>query len=171
MIQCDDARHRWNRRLDDGIDDAELLSHLSSCEACRSYADQIGRIVAALDELKDASESVVATGTSATETRPAPGAPPLVIRLSRLMRAAAVLALVASAAFYFVGRRANHTQIVPPAPPTVVVGGPSIQYKLGLTLRDKSAERMMAVAMPTSNPDVQMYRLYRTVGAKERGPS
>ncbi len=163
MINCDEAQSRWHRRYDDGGVDGELERHLAQCEDCRRYADELDGIVGALDELRDASESVVASDAGTTQTGPV--SPPLLIRLVRLTRAAAVLAIVASAAFYFVGRQADQRQPVEPGLP-VVEDSPSVQQRLGITLRDDSAEQMMAVALPTSNPDVQMYRLYRTSASK-----
>lgn len=165
MIRCDDARDRWHRQYDDGGQDELLDGHLAGCAECRRYADEMRGVAGLLDELRDAGEHVVATGRAAA--RPRRAVEPRLIRLVRYSRAAAVLAIVAGAAFYFAGGHADRgrfTGVSTPGDAPAV----SFESKLGITLRDQSAERMMAVAVTTSDPNVQMYRLYRTGRAKER---
>ncbi len=79
--------------------------------------------------------------------------------LRSAMGIAAVLALVITASLFFAvseptGGGRNGTP-----------GGPIVEEPtpLGLTLRGKAAQRLVAVAQPTSQPNVQVFWLYPTL--------
>ena len=177
-MNCEEARTRWHQQLEEPQEAAELARHLAECAACQQYTAEMQRIVDVLDELRRDTESIVSRAP-APSAREDGGEPqwwnPRWV--TSLTRAAAVLAiLVGGGALYYASQRAmwgpvdtdDTVKVVTdstPEPCEAVVETPS-DPRLGISLRAESAKRMLAVAQPTSQPDVQMYWLY-PVSARE----
>lgn len=177
-MNCDEARQRWNDRLDENRPDPALDRHLASCGACRLYGQQMSRITDVLGVLRNETELIVSESTAGLsgDTR--------FRRLSHwrvFMRPAtgiaAAIALLVGASLLYVGGR---PAVIPGnAGPSVVdhphgQGSPtmaSVSPRLGITLRGDSARRFLAVARPAPQDNVQVFWLYPTsVGRPAAGP-
>ena len=160
-MNCEEAKQACHRRPDDGKANEELERHLAHCDSCRRYVADMERLTAALAELRDETQRV-------RSTRGASAAPP---RLSRdLLRVAAAFALAAG---LFGAYWTWSSSSAPPAPNgggRIVAAGDSnrvettregdAEAEFGITLRGESARSLLAVAVRTKDPAVQMYWLY-----------
>ncbi len=152
-MNCNDARKRWHLRFDDGGADRALDEHLGRCAACRAYAAQMSDLCAALERIRDETE---AAPENAAHSQAAPRQTGWIIRLAPGIAAAAMIALALLA--YRPG-------IAPPTKDSPVATPATEGPALGITLKDESKSRLIAVATATGNPDVQMYRLYPRLSA------
>ena len=161
-MNCEEARPRWHERFDGGAKDAELEDHLEFCASCREYAGQMDRLAGVLDELRVETESVVsrAVGLSADERVKSPQRMSWVFARRFMRIAAAVAVLVGGGVFYY----SSHRVPVGPGVSTGEVG--LADPRIGISLRAETAERFMAVAKPTSEPNVQLYWLYPKMKSK-----
>ncbi len=158
-MNCELAKQRWHDLVDDdGGFDAELDAHLASCEPCRRYAAEVGSVVSALDALGAETESIRSRSGFTIQPRLAS---PWRRATRALIRMAAVLAVAASAYFYF-----SWDGPTGPGEGEVVVERlvkqpPIVAARLGISLRGDSAKNMVAFASPTSEPNVQLFMLYQ----------
>lgn len=177
-MNCDEARQRWNDRLDENRPDPALDRHLASCGACRLYGQQMSRITDVLGVLRNETELIVSESTAGLsgDTR--------FRRLSHwrvFMRpatgiAAAIALLVGASLLYVSGR----PEVIPSNAGSSVgdqsheQGSPtmsSVPPRLGITLRGDSARRFLAVARPAAQDNVQVFWLYPTsVSRPTAGP-
>ena len=161
-MNCDEARTRWHKRFDGGAKDAELEDHLESCASCREYAGQMDRLVGVLNQLRVETESVVSrpVGPSADERVQTPQRSNWAYARRFMRIAAAVAVLVGGGVLYYSSHRA-------PVGPGVSPGKVErLDPRIGISLRAETAERFMAVAKPTSEPNVQLYWLYPKMKSK-----
>jgi hypothetical protein len=127
------------------------------------------RLTTALAELREQTEPIRAQGTAGK---------PLARRtsLGALLRVAALIAIVAGAFAIVLNLRPSpirplRVEREPLPRPSDAIDArsqtagvqPVRQPALGLTLRGESAQMMLAVAVPTAEPNVQMYWLYPTL--------
>ena len=172
-MNCEEAQTRWHQRLEEPHEDAELAGHLAECAACRRYTVEIQSIVGVLGELRRDTESIVSRGpappASEVSGEPLRRNPRSVTRMIRAA-AAAIAILVGGGLVYYASRQVNRSPYVTDgtvevvtdstlAPGDAVAETPS-DPRIGISLRAESAKRLLAVAQPTSQPDVQMYWLY-----------
>lgn len=172
-MNCDEARQRWNNRLDENRPDPALDRHLASCGTCRLYGEQMSRITDVLGGLRNEAELIVSESTAGLsgDTR--------FRRLSHwrvFMRpatgiAAAIVLMVGASLLYVGGRPA----VIPGEVGSSAVdrshgrGSPtlgSVSPRLGITLRGESARCFLAVARPAPQDNVQVFWLYPTLAAK-----
>ena len=172
-MNCDEARQRWNNRLDEDRPDPALDRHLASCGACRLYGEQMSRITDILGELRNETELIVSES---------PARLPGDARFRRLspwgvfMRPAtgiaAAIVLLVGASLMYVGHR---PAVIPHDAGSSVVDlshgqesptRDSVSPRLGITLRGESARRFLAVARPASQDNVQVFWLYPTSAGK-----
>lgn len=167
-MNCSEARAMWHDRLDEVHRDARLDQHLAQCEPCDRYCKDMDEIVGALDSLRLETEGVISTVRPGDTAKKRKEPSRKWRRPAILLRVAAALAFTVTLGLYF-GRMVAITDTdVEPSdkvvlrPPDHDNAGPTSHNppSLGITLGKASAERMMAVALPTSNPNVQMYRVY-----------
>lgn len=158
-MNCKKARQRWHTRLDKGVIDAELDRHLADCEACRTYAAGMERLVGLMDELHEDTEALIPSVSPEVAHhayRIERGWSPTITR--RFLRIAAAVVLTVSAGLWY---RAEQS-------PTVVERHPSTAVSTtGITLRAESRNRYIAVAVPSTEPNVQTYWLYPSVTVTE----
>lgn len=177
-MNCEQARHRWHHALDTGETDDELEAHLAACSSCHQYAEEMGRVVGALDELRDGSEPVAGLSSAVLYAHgrlsPQPASRWSVYRMGRI---AAMIAVVVTISAYFAYQ---NSEIVPSAGPGITAGitpdrlvfsgpssgsvsghAPAAKRLLGITLRGGSAKRYVAVSTPSGGSSVQIYWLYR----------
>lgn len=174
-MNCDEARQRWHDRFDEDRDDPALDSHLASCEACRCYAGQMGRIADVLDELRDQTESVVLRQEGgAPDQGEAHGRRSWRVFLRPAMGIAAAIAVAIGASLFYVTDREGIT-VDPVGPPMEdqprvdATQLSSASPRLGISLRGESAQRLMAVAQPVSQDNVQVFWLYPTLASDSKG--
>lgn len=158
-MNCADAKTRWHRRFDDGIVDAELDAHLAECAECRVYDTQMRRQTALLGALRKQSDSLTAS----------PATVALPHRLTAWSRALRVGAMAASIALLFaaysflprptVAPRETQQAAIEPTPATIPAP------PIGLSLRGQSATQLLAVAAPSTDPNVQIFWLYPRLDA------
>ena len=161
-MNCEEARTRWHVRFDEGGEDAGLEDHLESCASCREYAGQMDRLAGVLDQLRVETESIVSrpAGLSANERVEAPQRMSWAYARRFVRIAAAVAVLVGGGVLYHSSQR----QTVGPGVSSGEVE--PLDPRFGISLRAETAERFMAVAKPTSEPDVQLYWLYPKMKSK-----
>ena len=162
-MNCDEARKRWHARLDEEHNDPLLDEHLASCGACRSYGEQMGTIVEALDDLRRDTESIVSRPAMLASGELAGPLQPRRHMLVRSITAlAAALAAVIGATLYF-----GINGSMPALDSDRQMRPHDDSPRLGISLHGDSAERLLAVARPTSDPDVQVYWLYPMVSNRD----
>ena len=165
-MNCQEARTRWHARLDQGTADAELLEHLAHCPGCRLYDSQMRELLGALDELRVASEREVMAGEASNpRARPQLPLPASLLIRRRILRVAAAIALLVAGALYFGDR--FHPDRLDRVLLSTEAGTESFTASLRLT--GESAEDYLAVSVPTSRADVQMFWLYPTLGGMTDG--
>lgn len=159
-MTCEEMRQRWHVCLDEGHDDPEVNEHLASCDECQRYVRLMSRIVGTLDELHDATESIVARPTyepwSIRRRRPRIHWPVVAKRVAAI---AALVAVAIGASLYF-GIEPGSTRL---PLETDLVSVPD--RRIGISLRGESADRFVAVAASTSQDNVQMFWLYPTLAS------
>jgi len=162
-MNCKLARTAWNDRMDGKtIDHAALDAHIAGCSACRQYVREMQRLTGLLDALRRDTESIASQGTAVARP-PVAGPARWLIQLRRI---AAVAAVVAICGTLWIQVTADRRPV--PAPPTGAGTNAAAplesdgQEPLGLTLLGESAHRFMAVAQPTVQPNVQVFRLLET---------
>jgi hypothetical protein len=120
------------------------------------------RLADLLDELRVETESVVSRPvgplSSAGSGAPRRWSWGFVGRVARI--AAAVAVLVSGGILYYSTYRAAVNN------DTVPRSVEPLDPRVGISLRAETAERFMAVAKPTSEPDVQLYWLYPKMKSK-----
>lgn len=158
-MKCTEARLRWHVRLDNGAKDAELDRHLGDCEACRTYAARMDRLVGLMDELREDTDALVPSCSPVIDggaLRVQDERAPTIAR--SLLRIAAVITVAIGAGLWY---RAEQS-------PLVVEQNPSTTLPTtGITLREESRHRFIAVASPSAEPNVQIYWLYPSVAVTE----
>lgn len=191
-MNCNEAKRRWHNQLDEGRQDGQLAEHVTECASCARYAAQMETIVGGLDELRIESELGTELG-SWNGGAARYGRPLRWLRPSAIGRAAAVIVLCVGAYCWLDSgtprlsidsgvRQSGRTQSGPVqseigtthgAPrvhaPTAARDALQEAATLGLTLRGASAQRFLAVARPTTSPDILMVRLYETRAAGHPG--
>lgn len=160
-MDCQEAQRYWNEGCDGAAVQPSVTQHFRECPACRRYAVQMTRLLAMLDSLRQETDTIRASRLTAVG--------PARLRRSTRVRslwrvgslsAAAALALTIGVSIFFETRPANRG---PRAQSTQAVGTSVAEAPMGISLRGESTERFMAVAQPTSVPDVQVFRLYPTL--------
>ncbi len=162
-MNCEEAQNRWHEQLDAGRPDAELEEHLRGCVSCREYAAQMALIADGLDKLRLETEAITSqTSGPALREQTQSWLRITPRRVHRLVRvAAAVVVLIGGGILYQNVQRSNHTQ-QNNGGSSAVIGMPQTNPRVGITLRGGAAEKFMAVARHSSEPDVQLYWLYST---------
>jgi len=181
-MNCDEAKQRWHDQLDDGRQDSQLAEHLARCASCARYAAQMETVLCGLDELRIQSELHPAVGDwDGRATRY--GRRVRWFRPLAIGRAAAMIALCIGAYSWLEpggARRSVESDVVQSGvvttnraarvpSPTAGPDAGSQAASLGMTLRGKSATQFLAVAQPTTSPDILMFRLYETQVARNPG--
>lgn len=149
-MNCNETHTRWHQRLDENGSDPQLDEHLRACEACRRYDIEMGLVTQSLDQLRQDTEAIGSRGSPATKVSVIRGRWPMAIRSLGAV-AAAVAIIVTGAVFFPHGQDRS---------PGNVGSVPVAEVHLGLSLRGKSATKFMVVAKATSDPNVQVFRLY-----------
>lgn len=157
-MDCETIRRAWHHATDGGDSAEALRSHLARCEACRKYVADMERIVRAFDELRDETEFVASrkSADSGGNVRR---------RVSALLRMAAAIVLMVSVYTVFRWEGPTETAMLVEAPQSEPVSDlleapePS-RRRLGITLQGEFAQTMVAVALPSSEPNVQLYWLF-----------
>jgi anti-sigma factor RsiW len=158
-MKCTEAKTRWHCRFDEAIPDAELDAHLAACAECRVYDTQMRRQMALLAALRKDTDSLTAAPViSASPHRPTVW--------SRTLR---VGALAASVALLFLANSLGPRSTVTPRiiqqtanePSPAPIAAPPV----GLSLRGQSATQLLAVAAPSTDPNVQIFWLYPRLDA------
>ncbi|MCK4659520.1 MAG: zf-HC2 domain-containing protein [Phycisphaerae bacterium] len=162
-MNCKQARELWHDKCDGRLqaaDRASLAIHLETCEGCRQYHEQMGRLEGILSALRDSTESV---GAPVVERRRARW-----ISIWHVGRVAAVLALVVGAGLFVSQYERGGSGVLnynPPLPS--LINTASVQEPVTpaeIVLTGISDREFIAVAQKTSHPKVHMFRLYRTGG-------
>lgn len=166
-MTCDQVRKRWHVCHDDGHDDPEVDSHLASCDACQRYVHLMSQIVDTLDDLHEATESIEARPSFEPLSRPTRRARIYRHVLGRRLAAiAAVVAIAIAASLYYGTHPGSRTQ------PVDIQTESFSDKRIGISLRGESANRYLAVAVPKSQENVQMFWLYPSLrGANETDPT
>ena len=158
-MNCEQAREYWHHWMDGKtIDHAALDGHLAVCPSCQHYCDEMRMLAGLLDELRKETESIASrreSGAQSSESTPTRW-------LSRLGRIAATAAVVAITATVWIKVTENRppSSVTKPEPISALTTALDDHEILGLTLHGNSAERFMAVAQPSTQPHVQVFRLY-----------
>ena len=174
-MNCEQAKARIQDRIDDRCDDPALDAHVATCGECRTYAEQMRLLTAALGELGRKSEKIVAFSPTpaSLDHRRRTTIPSPVWRIVRVARVAAVLAIVVTGSVFLMPLLRNGKQsTMPNADISLAPEGEEMVNKerpdprLGISLRGKSADTVLAVAVTTKNANVQMYWLYPVLDKK-----
>ena len=167
-MKCEEARHRWHTRFDDGCEDPKLEDHLAGCDDCRCYVAHLAQITGALGELRRGTESIVSDSGSPISL-PAQRLKlwPWHVPLRRVVEIAAYIVIVVGASMYITTQRRAAGPVV--APDKLVDTGADswvpdvLEGRVGLTLRGETAERFIAVARAAPQANVQVFWLYPTL--------
>lgn len=184
IISCEEARQRWLRVVDERVEDADASEHVSTCTACRQYAESMSKLIGGLHALKEATNEVHLSETSWTGV--GPELRPRVLRL-RVMRTAAMIALVVGAVS--IGRqmlRSPSGDHKAPAGASRLADGSSnagdsprdsasntanstgrgdasvLTSFASLTLNGDTGRRFVSVAQSSTDPQVEVIWLYPT---------
>jgi hypothetical protein len=149
-MNCETYRAQWHERADgerSAADAAALDQHAAECDECRRYDAQMRAVFAGLDRLRD-RPLMMSPRRHGTHTF----AP---------LRVAAAIALFVGASWVLsIGLRER----VPVSPDAAMVDAdaPGGEEAVpSLTLTGESAKTYLAMAKPSSRPNVRMYWLYR----------
>jgi len=174
-MNCEQATARIQDRIDDACDDPALDAHVANCGECRSYAAQMRLLTEALGELGRESEKIVAFSPTpaSRDDRRRTTIPSPVRRFVRVARVAAALAIVVTGSVVLIPLMRDGEQSTLKTPDVVLAPAGeetvSIQRpdpRLGISLRGKSADTVLAVAVTTKDANVQMYWLYPVLDKK-----
>lgn len=174
-MNCEQAQSRIQDHIDDRQVDPTLDAHLAGCGDCRTYAEQMRLLTAALGDLRQESEAIVARppGTASGDDPRRATIPSGVWRLVRLARIAAALAILVTGSMFIMPLLRDGEQSTMPTPDVSLAPGVEETVskerpdpRLGISLRGKSRDTVLAVAVPTKDPNVQMYWLYPVLDKK-----
>lgn len=170
-MNCDEARRRVTDCIDQGSDDAALDLHLIACLDCRVYADEIRLVVSSLDQLGKDTDGIAEFGTRREYPGERSRTRGRLHGSARPARIAAMIALFVAGSWLWVTRspRQHPSEVtgVTDGPPSLSVEtrlASTLDPRLGITLRGKSAANWLAVEREASDQNVHMYWLYPTVG-------
>jgi len=161
-ITCEAARERWHARLEEGGTDPRLDRHLADCPACRTYAQQMERVLYGLGALREESEQlVVSDSRSSVPVLGATFAPRWLVEGMRLVRVAAALAFVVLGGWYF-GWHLTGPARIPEPVHTQVTASESTGAGSATAFRlcGQTAEKYLAVPTPAPEPNVRVVWLY-----------
>lgn len=153
-MNCESARNEWHRQVDGEALSTPAVEHLARCSSCREWAREMRQVVAALDALRDETESVVSNPAWSTSSRGSHWwATPL--------RVAAAVVFVAGLynLYHRIGgtRHAGQENVVQMSgEPEATIEDP----RLGVSLHGRSAAQYLAVTTRTDRPNVEMVWLY-----------
>jgi predicted anti-sigma-YlaC factor YlaD len=169
-MNCSEAKRRWHRAWDDRAGDAELERHLAACPACRHYAEGMRRLMGMLGELRVESDAATSAPRQRTGARDAPTRPSPFRRvpiLWRLTRVAAAVTLLIGASLYLRPKSDPESSGPVTRRDELDLGDVALNQSerpsIGVTLRGKSANRYLVTAVPESNPNVAVYRLFPSI--------
>lgn len=174
-MNCEEAKGRIQRRIDDPCDDPALDAHVATCGECRSCAAQMCLLTAALGELRRESEMIVTCSQTAAslDHRPPTTIPSPDWRLVRVARIAAVLAILVTGSVILIplmrdGERSTMPTATVSLPRTAENAAITVRLDpwVGISLRGKSGDALLAVAGTTEEANVQMYWLYPILDTK-----
>jgi hypothetical protein len=173
-MNCEEARKRWHECFDDRTEDAALSDHLRACAPCHRYVADMDSLTSALDDLRVETEEIVSSVPGEGGESPRIVIKPIWLRWSgRVLRTAAVIALVVAAGLYV--RHINTARKPGGGKPIAGKIQPAEIQPVRLTLQGKSAERYLTVqSSGKGNEPVQVIWLYpspkRTVSEQESPP-
>jgi len=162
-MDCQSAREHWNRVLDGEQQTPKIETHIRQCAACREYVADLEAILNGLAELRGDTETVGSLHRRF---------PSETVRRSRtLLRLAAMIAIIGGGYVVLIRTVPNGPSDATSERSASIAVAPSPRE--GITLKGNSAAALLAVAAPTTDPDVQMYWLYPRVPAatQPQGPS
>lgn len=159
-ITCSEARARWLRGVDEGIEDLVARSHVQSCAECRLFACEMSAVLGGLADLKRATQSVGHGMASTFACAGAASRPRRRLAVPRVLwLVAAALALLVTGAYFGLRPREFARQDVGPIfPPNTVEVSSSPPVSIKLFGQSKGA--YLAVADGVSTPNVDVIRLY-----------
>ncbi len=189
-LNCEQARELLHDRIDGdlaAVDGQRLDAHLSRCEACRRWAREMGRVQAALGELREASRHFgeAAERPSGGRRRASRGWRPMRIAAALLLGAGATLGAWrlmwaggggAVSDRSFPGAQLAQKGLVEDRPAGDLaqqrpVGNRSAGEMDGgrrsmvrVTLVGEEADRHFAVPGDSDKPNVHFFRIYRAYG-------
>ncbi len=174
-MNCEEAKARIQDEIDDPCDDPALDAHVAVCGECRRCADQMRLLTAALGELGRESEKIVALSPmdAPRDHRRRTTIPSPVWRFVRVARVAAVLAILVTGSVFLMPLMRDGEQSTMPAADVSLSSGVEemvskerLDPRVGISLRGKSADTVLAVAVTTKDANVQMYWLYPVLDKK-----
>ncbi len=174
-MNCEEAKARIQGRIDDPADNPALDAHVATCGKCRTDAEQMRLLTAALGELRRESEKIVASSPTDAprDHRRRTTIPSPVGRFVRVARVAADLAIIVTGSVILNQLiRDGEQSTIPTADSILVPGGEDAATavrrdpRVGISLRGKSADTVLAVAVTTKDANVQMYWLYPVLDKK-----
>ena len=174
-MNCEEAKARIQDQIDNRCDDPALDAHVAACGECRRYAEQMRLLTAAPGELGRASEEIVAVSPTpaSRDDRRRASIPSPVWRFVRVARVAAVLAILVTGSVLLIPLMRDGEQstmptadVNPSSGVEEMVSKECPDPRLGISLRGKSADTVLAIAVPTKDANVQMYWLYPVLNKK-----
>ncbi len=174
-MNCEEAKARIQGRIDEPCDDPALDAHLTTCGECRTYAEQMRLLTAALGELGRESEKIVAfsPAVASRDHRRRTTSPSPVWRFVRVARIAAVLAILVTGSVFLMPLLRDGEQSTMPTADLALAPGVEETVssdrpdpRVGISLRGKSADTVLAVAVTKKDANVQMYWLYPVLDKK-----
>ncbi len=174
-MNCEEAKARIQDRIDDRCDDPALDAHVAACAECRKYADHMRLLAAALGELGRESEKIVAVSPTpaSRDHRRRTTIPSPVWRFVRVARIAAVMAILVTGSVLLMPLMRDGEQSTMPTADVSLAPGVEETVsrerpdpRLGISLRGKSGDGLLAVAVTTKDANVQMYWLYPVLDKK-----
>lgn len=174
-MNCEEAKARIQDRIDDRCDDPALDAHVATCGECRRYGEQMRLLTAALGELRRESEKIVAFSPmdAPRDHRRRTTIPSPVWRFVRVARVAAALAIIVTGSVFLMPLLRDGEQSTMPTADVNVSPGVEVTAskerpdpRVGISLRGKSQDAFLAVAVTTTDANVQMYWLYPVLDEK-----
>ncbi len=174
-MNCEEAKARIQDRIDNPCDDPTLDAHVAVCGECKRYREQMRLLTAALGELGRESEEIVASSPTAAlrDERRRSMSPGPVWRFVRVARVAAALAILVTGSVLLIPLMRDGERSTMPAADVGLSSGVEEMVskerpnpRLGISLRGKSRDTVLAVAVTTKDANVQMYWLYPVLDKK-----